>query len=113
LIFSTASAQPVDLNALRDPGITPEFRAYLHSLLQERRLAGGGSGGGSGFTAEFRDSPPPAPSPELFDYYDATLPEDLPLVSAANGRDATEDVLIIVSCTLLTTFVLSQNLPDF
>jgi hypothetical protein len=102
------------LNALRDPGITPEFRAYLHSLLQERRLAGGGSGGG-GFTAEFRDSPPPAPapSPELFDYYDATLPEDLPLVSAANGRDATEDVLIIVSCTLLTTFVLSQNLPDF
>jgi hypothetical protein len=76
----------------------------------------GGSGGGGGFTAEFRDSPPPAPpapSPELFDYYDATLPEDLPLVSAANGRDATEDVLIIVSCTLLTTFVLSQNLPEF
>jgi hypothetical protein len=55
--------------------------------------------------------PPPPPIGERFPFYDETDPEEALLVSSSN-RSA-EDGLILVGCAIMTTFLLSFNLPEF
>jgi hypothetical protein len=56
--------------------------------------------------------PPPLPIEERFPFYDETDPEEALLVSSSSNRSA-EDGLIVVGCAIMTTFILSLNLPEF
>lgn len=47
---------------------------------------------------------------DRFEYFDATFPEELALVSAAHREGGEEDLFIIVTVALLARFVLSLNL---
>ena len=53
------------------------------------------------------------PLEDGFDYYEAIGPEEAPLVSSGGRVGEGEDCIILLGCTIITTFILGLNLPDF